>query len=56
MRQGLAPQRINPKTGKWESKELHHTPTPQRDGGTRFKEMWPEEHAAEDFYRRLKKI
>jgi len=51
MRRGLPPQRINPKTGKPESKELHHIP-PQRSGG-KFDviPVWPDEHAAIDPYR-----
>lgn len=55
MKRGLAPQRFNRVTGLWESKELHHTPIPRRHGGNKFIEVWPDEHAAIDFYRRLKK-
>jgi len=48
MEQGLAPQKLNPKTGKMESMELHHNPA-QRDGGLfDVIEVWPEEHAAID--------
>ena len=51
MKKGLAPQRINPRTGKVESMELHHTPA-MRDGGLfRFKKVWPDEHAAIDPFR-----
>ena len=51
MKKGLAPQRINPKTGKVESMELHHTP-PQRDGGLfDVKEVWPDQHGAIDPFR-----
>jgi hypothetical protein len=51
MRKGLAPQRINPKTGKIESMELHHTP-PMRDGGLfDFKKVWPDEHEIIDSFR-----
>lgn len=55
MRKGLAPQRQNPDTGEWESRELHHTPVPRRDTGKEFIELWPVEHAEVDKYRRLKK-
>ncbi len=52
MRQGLAPQRINPYTGQLESKELHHTP-PRREGGLfDVRALWPDDHAAVDTYRR----
>ncbi len=48
MKQGLAPQRANTKTGQMESKELHHDPA-QRDGGLfDFIEVWPDEHALLD--------
>jgi len=51
MQKGLAPQRVNPQTGKTESMELHHDP-PQRDGGMYdVVEVWPSEHAAIDPYR-----
>lgn len=51
MQQGLAPQRINPTTGRVESMELHHTP-PQRDGGLfDVQKVWPDEHAALDPFR-----
>ncbi len=51
MKQGLAPQRINPTTGQVESMELHHTPA-QRDGGLfDVQPVWPDEHAAVDPFR-----
>lgn len=51
MRRGLAPQRINPRTGLIESMELDHVP-PQRDGGLfDVRKLWPDEHAAVDPYR-----
>jgi hypothetical protein len=51
MRRGLAPQRINPRTGKLESMELHHTP-PQRDGGLfDVQPVWPDDHALIDPFR-----
>ena len=47
MKQGKAPQRINGKTGKLESKELHHK-IPRRKGqgykdskGNIWKKIWP---------------
>jgi hypothetical protein len=55
LKRGAAPQRKNPKTGELESMELHHHPVPQRHGGTDFIEVWPEEHAKIDPFRRLKK-
>jgi hypothetical protein len=55
MKQGKAPQRFNAKTGEMESRELHHTPKPRREGGKEFMEVWPDEHARIDPYRRLKK-
>jgi len=55
MKDGRAPQRQNPNTGELESRELHHAPTPQREGGREFIEVWPEEHARIDPCRRLKK-
>ncbi|MBY0529261.1 MAG: hypothetical protein K2P51_03630, partial [Rhabdochlamydiaceae bacterium] len=55
MKQGLAPQRINTKTGQAESKELHHDPA-QRDGGLfDFIEVWPDEHALLDTQRYIGK-
>jgi filamentous hemagglutinin len=55
MRNGLAPQRTNPRSGELESKELHHQPVPRSQGGGEFIEVWPEEHARIDPHRRLKK-
>jgi hypothetical protein len=55
MKGGRAPQQINRKTAEMESRELHHHPIPQREGGREFMEVWPEEHAAIDPYRRLKR-
>jgi len=55
MERGLAPQRFNPVTGKVESMELHHVP-PQRLGGLfDVQKVWPDQHAAVDPFRRLKK-
>ncbi|MGB7158058.1 MAG: RHS repeat-associated core domain-containing protein [Tepidisphaeraceae bacterium] len=52
IKQGNAPQRINPNTGQVESKELHHAP-PQREGGLfEFRQVWPEEHGRVDPFRR----
>lgn len=53
MRRGLAPRRTNPRTGKLESMELHH-PVPRKEGGKEFVELWPDEHAKVDRYRRTK--
>jgi hypothetical protein len=51
MKRGLAPQRVNPNTGRLESMELHHTPA-QRDGGLfDVQKVWPDEHAAIDPFR-----
>jgi RHS repeat-associated protein len=51
MQRGLAPQRINPTTGKLESMELHHFP-PQREGGLfQVQKVWPDEHAIRDPFR-----
>jgi len=55
MKKGLAPQKKDRLTGEAQSRELHHTPKPRRDGGKEFIEVWPEEHAAIDDFRRLKK-
>lgn len=55
MKKGLAPQKKNLKTGEWESKELHHDPIPKREGGKEVIDLWPDEHAKVDPYRRLKK-
>jgi hypothetical protein len=55
MGKGRAPQRVNPETGKIESKELHHL-EPQGKGGSHdksnLKEVWPDEHAEIDPFRR----
>ena len=51
MKNGLAPQRLNPETGKMESMELHHTPPQREDGLFDFEEVWPAEHEAIDPYR-----
>ena len=51
MQRGLAPQRINPRTGQLESMELHHTP-PQREGGLfDVRPVWPDNHALIDPFR-----
>ena len=51
MRRGLAPQRINPRTGQVESMELHHTP-PLREGGLfDVQPFWPDDHALIDPFR-----
>jgi hypothetical protein len=55
MYEGRAPRRRNPKTGEIEGMELHHHPIPRRHGGRDFIEVWPDEHAELDHYRRLKK-
>ena len=55
MRNGRAPQRRNSDTGEWESRELHHHPVPRRNGGRDFIPVWPQEHAAIDPQRRLKR-
>ena len=49
------PQRVNPETGLVETMELSHEPIPVRDGGTEVVPRWPDEHAAVDPHRRLKK-
>lgn len=60
MKRGAAPQRWNldkaavDRNGNgWESMELSHEPTPQRDGGTVVIQRWPIEHAAIDQDRRI---
>lgn len=60
MRQGCAPQRINPITGKVEAMELHHSGIPRRAGLSRLltdqrgnlKQVWPDEHRAIDPFRK----
>jgi hypothetical protein len=49
------PQRVNPRTGEVETMELSHEPVPIREGGTKVVPRWPEEHAAVDPHRKLKK-
>ncbi len=49
------PQRVNPKTGELETMELSHEPVPLREGGKEVVPRWPEEHAAVDPHRQLKK-
>jgi RHS repeat-associated protein len=49
------PQQVNPRTGELETMELSHEPTPLRDGGTEVVPRWPDEHAAVDPHRHLKK-
>lgn len=52
MRIGLAPQRVNPITGLFESMHLHHIP-PQREGGLfDVIKLWPPEHRLVDPYAR----
>ncbi|MBO0879743.1 MAG: hypothetical protein J2P17_05110, partial [Mycobacterium sp.] len=51
MQRGLAPQRVNPRTGQVESMELSHEPTPFREGGSLVTPRWPDEHALIDPYR-----
>jgi len=54
MKKGLAPQKYNRNTGKFESVELHHI-VPQSEGGLfYFIEMTPEQHAATDTFRYLR--
>lgn len=55
MRRGRAPHRENPNTGELESKELHHAPISQREGGKEFIAVWPDEHARLDPYRKLER-
>ncbi len=53
MKDGLAPQRANPMApGGVESKELAHVGTPYSQGGTSYIELWPQEHALIDPFRR----
>lgn len=59
MRNGLAPQRVNPMSGRSESMELHHGTVPQRSGLPRsitdtrwnLRRVWPDEHRAIDPFR-----
>ena len=48
------PQRTD-KYGETETMELSHEPVPRRDGGTKVVPLWPDEHAARDRYRQLRK-
>jgi len=54
MRQGKAPLDFNSRTGKFESRELHHV-TPQRAGGSNsplnLRELTPDQHGAVDPFR-----
>jgi hypothetical protein len=51
MQRGLAPQQLNPRTGRLESMELHHRP-PQRAGGLfDVEKVWPSRHAEIDPFR-----
>lgn len=55
MRRGLAPQDYNPKTGQWESRELHHVNPQRNNGGNNpfnLREVTPDQHRALDPYRR----
>ena len=56
MRRGNAPRDYNPRTGRYESRELHHV-DPQRAGGSNgpfnLREVTPDQHAAIDPYRRV---
>ncbi len=52
MRRGLAPQRINPRTGSLESMELHHMPTRRQGGLFDVQKLWPDDHALVDPFRR----
>lgn len=53
MKNGFAPQRLNPKSGIMESMELHHHPVPQRNGGLfEFRKVWPDEHKEIDIFRK----
>jgi hypothetical protein len=48
------PQRVN-KFGEVETMELSHEPIPLRDAGTKVVPRWPDDHAAKDPHRKLKK-
>jgi hypothetical protein len=48
------PRQLN-RFGEWETMELAHEPIPLREGGRLVVPMWPEEHAASDPDRHLKK-
>jgi hypothetical protein len=49
------PQRTVTETGELETMELSHEPVPLRDGGAEVVPRWPDEHAAVDPHRHLKK-
>ena len=49
------PQQRNPRTGEWETMELSHEPVPLREGGTGVVPRWPDDHAAVDPFRYVKK-
>lgn len=55
MNKGQAPLDYNPRTGRFESRELHHV-KPQRDGGPNspenLREVTPDQHRALDEHRR----
>ena len=53
MRKGLAPQRLNSKTGRWESMELHHNPARRKGGLFDFQSMWPNKHSQVDPFRHV---
>lgn len=56
MRRGTAPQDLNPRTGNWESRELHHV-NPQRAGGSNeplnLRELTPDWHGEVDSFRNV---
>ncbi len=53
MEKGLAPRQFDDISQEWRTMELHHDPA-RRDGGLfDFIEVWPEEHAELDRFRRL---
>lgn len=54
-RGGRGPQRVDPNTGELETMELSHEPIPLREGGTDVVPRWPDEHAAIDPHRRLRR-
>lgn len=59
MKQGKPPQQFSrEKFNKYggdglESKELHHTPTPRREGGKEVIDLWPKEHELVDKFRNV---
>ncbi len=56
MFRGLAPEDYNPRTKKFESRELHHV-IAQKDGGgndpLNLRELTPDQHAEVDPYRQV---